>query len=593
MANVKISQLPTASAVTSDDFIPMVDSGSLTTQQVGFDKVLNYVTSSTFNTLTVTSLQGTSAEFNTITASDLTVQGVLTAREFHTELVSASIIYQSGSTKFGDTTDDTHQFTGSLNINGIISFSNIPVINTNNNPDDIYINSRIIRSTSTLFQDGMYIGYGNSGAANGHLRFYANGTNERMRIAANTGYVGIGVISPGELLDVRTTTATAGQGARIGEAKIGTWEGGTSYAAFVHNSVHATANSYALLQSDLGETVLNTASGRTLFFKNNNVTNMVIDSAGDVGIGTTSPGLKLEVVGDVIFGARNNWSQLRLGTLHITTDGGSTYSPRIEGASDNATSTYMRFYTSGNEAFRINPAGRVGIGHTSPDTLLDVRTSSGAAGQNARFGEMRVGTWQGSSVVAAIAHQNIFPTSTSYALKQTNKGQTDINTASGQYLYFKVADSAKMTIDPAGNVAVGLAIPTAGFNFDVSGSAKLGSTPSDSHQVTGSFDVSGSIRGDIEVSGSITATSYTLSVTDHGKTLLFSSSVAQDVTCSSGLSTGFNVTAVQLGTGQLNFSGSGVTLVNRFAHTSSAGQYSAVSVVVLNSTQYLLVGDTA
>lgn len=111
--------------------------------------------------------------------------------------------------------------------------------------------------------------------------------------------------------------------------------------------------------------------------------------------------------------------------------------------------------------------------------------------------------------------------------------------------------------------------------------------------VSGNLEVSGTIRGDIEVSSNITAASYTLAAADYGKTLLFSSSATQDITCSSGLDVGYNVTVIQAGTGQLNFSGSGVTLVNRFAHTSSAGQYSAVSVIVLNGTQYLVVGDTA
>ena len=47
-----------------------------------------------------------------------TIGGVLTAREYHTEFVSASIIFASGSTRFGDTTDDTHHFTGSMLMTG-------------------------------------------------------------------------------------------------------------------------------------------------------------------------------------------------------------------------------------------------------------------------------------------------------------------------------------------------------------------------------------------------------------------------------------------------------------------------------------------
>ena len=109
----------------------------------------------------------------------------------------------------------------------------------------------------------------------------------------------------------------------------------------------------------------------------------------------------------------------------------------------------------------------------------------------------------------------------------------------------------------------------------------------------GDTDIGGTLVADVEVSSEITSATYTLSSTDRGKTLLFNSGTAQTITCPSGLDTGFNVTAIQLGTGQLNFVGSGVTLVNRFGHSSSAGQYSAVSVIVISATQHLVVGDTA
>ena len=46
------------------------------------------------------------------------VTGRVTAQEFHTEFVSASILYESGSTKFGDTSDDVHSFTGSIQQSG-------------------------------------------------------------------------------------------------------------------------------------------------------------------------------------------------------------------------------------------------------------------------------------------------------------------------------------------------------------------------------------------------------------------------------------------------------------------------------------------
>jgi hypothetical protein len=52
-------------------------------------------------------------------SGDLFVGGYLTADKL---LVSSSVIYESGSTKFGDSPDDTHQFTGS------VSFTQVPNI---------------------------------------------------------------------------------------------------------------------------------------------------------------------------------------------------------------------------------------------------------------------------------------------------------------------------------------------------------------------------------------------------------------------------------------------------------------------------------
>ena len=50
------------------------------------------------------------------TFADLTATGTVTAQEFHTEFVSSSILYTSGSTRFGNSSDDIHQFTGSIHL---------------------------------------------------------------------------------------------------------------------------------------------------------------------------------------------------------------------------------------------------------------------------------------------------------------------------------------------------------------------------------------------------------------------------------------------------------------------------------------------
>ena len=54
---------------------------------------------------------------------DLRVRGTLTVDEFHASITSSSIIYESGSTSFGNSLDDSHIFTGSVNITGSISLN--------------------------------------------------------------------------------------------------------------------------------------------------------------------------------------------------------------------------------------------------------------------------------------------------------------------------------------------------------------------------------------------------------------------------------------------------------------------------------------
>lgn len=60
---------------------------------------------------------------------NLTVAGTLTAQEYHTEFVSSSVIYESGSTKFGNDSADFHQFSGSVYVSGNVEVTG--ALNTN------------------------------------------------------------------------------------------------------------------------------------------------------------------------------------------------------------------------------------------------------------------------------------------------------------------------------------------------------------------------------------------------------------------------------------------------------------------------------
>lgn len=50
--------------------------------------------------------------------SDLTVLGSVNAKQFNIAIISSSVLFESGSSKFGNSLDDTHIFTGSVNITG-------------------------------------------------------------------------------------------------------------------------------------------------------------------------------------------------------------------------------------------------------------------------------------------------------------------------------------------------------------------------------------------------------------------------------------------------------------------------------------------
>jgi hypothetical protein len=53
-----------------------------------------------------------------LVTSDLTILGAVNARQFNISVISSSVLFESGSSKFGNSLDDTHTFTGSVNITG-------------------------------------------------------------------------------------------------------------------------------------------------------------------------------------------------------------------------------------------------------------------------------------------------------------------------------------------------------------------------------------------------------------------------------------------------------------------------------------------
>ena len=112
-------------ATTADVTFNSVSASSLVTDDLSIDGT------SIVGDLNVTGSVTTTG--NLTVNGTATITGILTAQEFHTEFVSSSIIFTSGSTKFGDdTTTDTHEFTGSLDITGSLSMNSYNVTEISN-----------------------------------------------------------------------------------------------------------------------------------------------------------------------------------------------------------------------------------------------------------------------------------------------------------------------------------------------------------------------------------------------------------------------------------------------------------------------------
>ena len=142
------------------------------------------------------------------------------------------------------------------------------------------------------------------------LRFRPNATSlESATINFDaTGNVGIGVLSPSQKLEVGTNTDVSAQ---IGRAHVGS-VGYGDYAGFAHLD-QASTSSYALLQGPNGNTFLNCANGKQLYFRRNHVnvggfnTNsdfyvdtdtLYVDASADsVGINDSTPSYPLDVNG--------------------------------------------------------------------------------------------------------------------------------------------------------------------------------------------------------------------------------------------------------------------------------------------------------
>jgi hypothetical protein len=114
---------------------------------------------------------------------------------------------------------------------------------------------------------------------------------------------------------------------------------------------------------------------------------------------------------------------------------------------------------------------------------------------------------------------------------------------------------------------------------------------------TGNISTTGAITGGNSNTSSISgfganvvsaSANYSITASDNGKVIQSTGASAITITIPTGLPTGFNCTVVQMGAGQITFSG---TILNRTGFTKTASQYSVVSILHLGSNSILVTGE--
>jgi hypothetical protein len=238
---------------------------------------------------------------NAIITGSLTVTGTLIAQEFKAELVSSSIIYESGSTKFGDSLDDTHQRTGSLGVSGSLSVVGNTVVGglfaTNITGSNVSASGTV---TGNAFSGGSFTGTtvtttGNvklgDATSDSHTVTGSLGISGSVAIESVSGSGDTALLVRGGANSPKMLMIHAEGGNSTTDVKAGIGfsnHGGSSWSSQAIGSLRRDSNGF----------------GDLLFMLRNNTTGtdvttsdekMRITGEGRVGIGTTSPSASLHV----------------------------------------------------------------------------------------------------------------------------------------------------------------------------------------------------------------------------------------------------------------------------------------------------------
>ena len=194
----------------------------------------------------------------------------------------------------------------------------------------------------------------------------------------------------------------------------------------------------------------------TIAFTEGGVEAARFDSSGNLGIGTSSPGFRLDVAGNIR--ALNSGADSQV----LVVEPSDSFSPFIRwGVSGIRDSGILGFpagddalvyrsgansFSTGTERFRITVAGNVGIGTSSPGTILDLGTSTGQKISVYRNANIRYGFG-----IETDTMRYYVPTGASNAVHSFGQ----ISTTDG------TTYTERMRLDSSGNLGIGTSSPGA------------------------------------------------------------------------------------------------------------------------------------
>ena len=243
-----------------------------------------------------------------------------------------------------------------------ITFTSAPLSGTNN----IYVYytspiTQVIAPGQGTVQTAQLGNITNIASGNSSLTLQT-GTTPTTAVTIDTSQrVGVGTTSPGNIFDVNgalrsvaSSLASSGAGVEVDYGGAGTGIGRVL-------SYDRTGGTFKQLNFQ----------GQPLVFVNGSSEAMRIDTSGNVGIGTTSPGFKLDVRGAISTGYSSGQ-----GVYYQNLDGTNNYEIYNAGATGSGNPILSFYQTGVGERMRIDSSGNVLIGKTSASATLDVKTAT-------------------------------------------------------------------------------------------------------------------------------------------------------------------------------------------------------------------------